>query len=360
MELRRTPLFDAHTARDATFTDFGGWEMPVSFESIKTEHAAVREDVGLFDVSHMGEIEVTGPDAMDLCQRLVTNDVSTLAVGRARYAAVTDEDGIILDDIMIYRLAEQRFLFVPNAGKDDWMADRWADHRERWDYEAEITNRTTEFGMLALQGPAADTALRDAGCDPDTIDRRDIVESAVAGIECFVAGTGYTGENGYELLVPWEEAETVDDAIEATRCGLGARDTLRLEMGYLLAGNEFDHESNPRTPLEARISFAVDLESTPHFVGRDVLAEQQESGPDSLLVGIELDERGVPRTGYVITDREGSEIGIVTSGTMSPSLGKPIGLGYVEAPFAEPETGIAVRIRDDERMARIVSPPFKR
>lgn len=358
MDLRRTPLYDRHAAHDPTFTDFGGWEMPVSFDSIKAEHGAVREDVGAFDVSHMGEIEVTGPDALRLCQQLTTNDVEALDTGRAHYAAVTDEDGVILDDIMLYRLEEDRYLFVPNAGKDEWMYDRWTEHRDGWGLDADIDNRTSDFGMLAVQGPSADTALGDAGVDTDHIDRRDIVEVSIDGVDCWVSGTGYTGENGYEILAPWDDAGTVDAAIDATRCGLGARDTLRLEMGYLLAGNEFDHESNPRTPLEARIDFAVDLEATPHFVGHDVLVEQRDAGPDELLVGFRLEDRGVPRSGYAITDGEGTEIGAVTSGTVSPTLGEPIGLGYVESAFSTPETTIAVDVRGTERMARIVTPPF--
>ena len=358
MDLRRTPLYDRHAASDATFTDFGGWEMPVSYDSIKTEHAAVREDVGVFDVSHMGQISVSGPDALELTQRLTSNDVTAISVGRAQYSTVLDEDGIMLDDIMIYRLGGDRYLFIPNAGKDEWMHDRWETHADHWDLDAEVTNETTSFGMLAVQGPSADAALSGAGVDPDDIDKRDIIETTVGDVTCWVAGTGYTGEDGYEILAPWDDTDTVDAAIDATRCGLGARDTLRLEMGYCLAGNEFDHESNPRTPLEARLDFVVDLDATPTFVGHGAIADQHENGPEELLVGFELEERGVARTGYTIRDREGTDIGSVTSGTMSPTLGTPIGLGYVKTAFSAAETDVSIDIRGTDRMARIVTPPF--
>lgn len=358
MDLRRTPLYERHDARGASFTDFGGWEMPVSFDSISTEHAAVRENVGVFDVSHMGEIAVQGPDAAELCQRLTTNDVMALQAGRAQYSAVTDESGILLDDIMLYRMGPDSYLFVPNAGKDDWMTTRWRTHAREWELNVDIENRTDSLGMLAVQGPAAADALAAAGCPTDDIARRDIVEGDVDGITCQIAGTGYTGEAGYELLVPWEDLAAVDAAIEATPCGLGARDTLRLEMGYVLAGNEFHHEDNPRTPLEAGLDFIVDLEAEPGFVGRDALREQREQGPAEVLVGFILEERGIPRAGYDICNPAGEVIGSVTSGTMSPTASIPIGLGYVAASYAASDTEVGVTIRGENKKARIVTPPF--
>lgn len=358
MSLRRTPLYERHADHDATFTDFGGWEMPVSFDSITTEHAAVREDVGVFDVSHMGEIEVGGPDAARLCQRLTTNNVLSLEPGDSHYSTVVDSEGIILDDILLYCLEPDRFLFVPNAGKDEWMSERWLDHRDEWDLDASVENRTESFGMLAVQGPNARITLEEAGVGVEDIGRGEIVRTEIAGVACWIAGTGYTGEDGCEIIAPWGNTSRIAAQIDATPCGLGCRDTLRLEMGYVLAGNEFEHETNPRTPIEARLDFVVDFDAEPPFVGRETLLDQYENGPDDLLVGFEMEERGVPRAGYDVTDTDGAVIGTVTSGTMSPTLGTPIGLGYVKADAAPAETSIGIAIRGEERKARIVTPPF--
>ncbi len=359
MTLRRTPLYDVHQEREARLTEFGGWEMPVQFDSIRTEHTAVRTDVGMFDVSHMGEIEVSGPDAIELCQRLTTNDVDSLDIGRAQYAAVTDEAGIMLDDIMLFRLAADRILFVPNAGTDTMMARRWRDHRDRWDLDADVENRTEAFGMMAVQGPSATDALSDAGIpEAGELSKHAITELAVEDITCLCARTGYTGENGYELLVPWDDTPAIEARIDAVPCGLGARDTLRLEMGYLLAGNEFDAEDDPRTPLEAGIEFAVSLESTPRFVGADALREQRDAGPAQRLRGIRMLDRGIPRSGYAVLDTAGAEIGQVTSGTMSPTLGEAIGLAYINTDAAGAGDDIHIDIRGNGKKARIEAPPF--
>lgn len=359
MTLRRSPLYGRHAAREADFTEFGGWDMPVTFDGIRTEHAAVREAVGTFDVSHMGEIVVAGADAEELCQRLTTNDVSALAPGRAHYSTVTNDRGEILDDIMLFRLAADRLLFVPNAGKDEAMATRWREHRSAWELDATVDNRTDEFAMLAVQGPEAVATLAEAGvASPDEIPKHGIESRDVAGVTCWCARTGYTGEDGFELLVPWDESPAVDEAIPGQRCGLGARDTLRLEMGYLLAGNEFDQADNPRTPLEAGLEFVLDLDARPRFVGHQALVDQREAGPAQRLVGIRMRERGIPRTGYAIVDGDGEDIGEVTSGTMSPTLDEPIGLGYVDVEQATAGTDVGVRIRGARKKARIVTPPF--
>lgn len=359
MTLRRSPLYDQHEARGARFTGFGGWEMPVTFDSIRVEHEAVREAVGTFDVSHMGEIEVAGADAVELCQRLTTNDVAGLDEGEAHYSTVLMEDGIILDDVMLYRLAADRILFVPNAGKDEIMTDRWCEHRDAWGLEADVDNRTEAFGMLAIQGPDAVDAVTEAGiANPDDIAKHAIASREMGDTTGWCARTGYTGEDGFELLVPWEEMPAVDDAIPGQRCGLGARDTLRLEKGYALAGNEFDAESNPRTPVEAGLTFVVDFDVTPRFVGYDVLREQHETGPAERLIGLRMLERGIPRAGYAVTDGAGDTIGEVTSGTMSPTLGEAIALAYVEAGHVEVGSDVAVLVRGAEKKARIVTPPF--
>ncbi|MDG5760464.1 glycine cleavage system aminomethyltransferase GcvT [Natronococcus sp. A-GB1] len=361
MPLQTPPLRGIHADRGAKFTEFGGWDMPVEFDSIQTEHRAVREDVGIFDVSHMGQIHVTGPDATTLMQRLTTNDVTRLEVGDAQYAAITDEDGVIIDDTVVYRLPDEdgdaTYLFVPNAGTDEATHERWIGYRNEFDLEATVDNQTDEYAMFALQGPNAADLLEDVSEDaPTELGRFEATGATVAGVECWTARTGYTGEDGFEIVVPWSEAETVWSRLECQPCGLGARDTLRIEAGLLLAGQEFDLESNPRTPYEAGIGFAVDLDT--EFVGRDALIEANEDGIEEQLVGFQLIDRGVPRHGYDITNAEGRVVGEVTSGTMSPTLEQPIGLGYVPVKYADPGTTLQVVVRGRSKKARVETTPF--
>jgi len=372
MTARKPPLYDVHADRGARFTDFGGWEMPVQFDSINTEHESVRGSVGKFDVSHMGQIEVTGPDAAELTDRLVTNEIAGIDTGRAQYAAITDSAGTMLDDTVCYRLADERVLFVPNAGHDAETADRWRAHRDEWNLDAEVENATTNWVMFAIQGPDAETLLADAvSADESTADGPDdetseltvrdlgffrVIETAIAGVGCLLARTGYTGEDGFEVLCPAESAERVWETFDCQPCGLGARDTLRIEAGLLLSGQDFHHEENPRNPFEADVGFAVDLDT--EFVGRDALARVAETGPDERLVGFELETRGVPRHGYDITDSDGTTVGTVTSGTVSPTLSTPIGMGYVPTEFAEPGTEIAVLVRGEPKEARTRALPF--
>ncbi|PSP99707.1 glycine cleavage system protein T [Halobacteriales archaeon QS_4_70_19] len=389
MPLRTPPLRELHADRGATFTEFGGWDMPVEFDSIRTEHAAVRESAGLFDVSHMGEIIVSGPDATTLTDRLVTNDVAALDAGEAVYAAITDEDGVMHDDTVVYRLpadetdraaaAAPAYLFVPNAGHDEWAHGRWCDSRDEWGLDATVENVTDDWAMFALQGPAALdhlAAATDATPDPG---RFEIVGATVAGVECLVARTGYTGEDGVELLVPWAEAGTVwtaftgpvaaaddtegeqpadgsagDDRVRP--CGLGSRDTLRIEAGFLLSGQDFHPEDEPRNPYEAGIGFVVKLDT--EFVGRDALEGVEAEGVDEQFVGIRLVERGVPRNGYDITNTDGKVIGSVTSGTMSPTLDEPVGMGYVPTEYADPGTTVRVVVRGQQKKARVRTLPF--
>ena len=371
MALRQSPLSDAHAERGAKTTDFGGWEMPVEFDSIRDEHEAVRTAAGKFDVSHMSELLVAGPEATELTDRLVTNDVRRRARGEACYAAICDDAGVMLDDTVVYHLPddwlEGSHLVVPNAGHDAQMADRWRDHRDEWGLDATVDNRTESLAMIAVQGPDAPDVLAaetdDAGDDDgpggdadaslDALGRFEATVAAVAGVECLVANTGYTGESGFELLAPWDRATEVWDALDCQPCGLGARDTLRLEMGFLLSGQDFHPEENPRTPFEADIGFAVDLDA--EFVGRDALA--RESDPDERLQGIRLEARGVPREGYPVTTPDGDPLGTVTSGTMSPTLGAGIGLAYLPADL-EPGTEIVVEIRDEGKEARTCATPF--
>ncbi|ADJ14740.1 glycine cleavage system aminomethyltransferase GcvT [Halalkalicoccus jeotgali] len=356
MSEQEPPLYTTHEERGAKFTPFGGWAMPVEFDSIRTEHEAVRESAGIFDVSHMGEIEVSGPDAATLLQGLTTNDVESLSVGRAQYSTITNEEGVILDDTVIYRLAEEEFLFIPNAGHDGEMEERWVEHRAEWDLDCAVENRTDEWAMFAIQGPdAAALVSKAAGEGLRDLSRFSITRAEVAGTECLFARTGYTGEDGYEALVPWDGAEGVWEEFDCQPCGLGARDTLRIEAGFLLSGQDFHSEENPRNPYEARVGFTVDLDT--EFVGRDALARVDENGPEELFVGIRLEERGIPRQCYEIR-ADGEPVGEVTSGTMSPTLGEPIGLGYVPTDYAEEGTEVAVRIRGTDKRARIEAPGF--
>jgi aminomethyltransferase len=365
MGLRTPPLRDAHADLDATFTDFGGWEMPVEFDSIRREHAAVRERAGIFDVSHMSELEVTGPDATALLQRLTTNDVTALAPGDSQYAAITTADGVMLDDTVVYRLPagvrddDEAYLFVPNAGHDAEMLDRWTSHRDEWGLDATVVNATEEWAMFAVQGPDSPGLVADAvGAAPD-LDRFEMAAATLADTSVLLARTGYTGEVGYEVLCPWDDAARVwdtfvDDACPP--CGLGARDTLRIEMGFLLSGQDFDPEDEPRNPYEAGIGFTVALDTD--FVGRDALARVADEGPDETFVGIELVDRGIARHGYPLTNDAGDEVGHVTSGTMSPTLSKAVALGYLPTAYADPGRAVHVVVRGDEKRARIVAPPF--
>jgi len=353
MSLRQPPL-----AHETQTTAFGGWEMPVEFDSIRTEHAAVRESVGKFDVSHMGQVTVSGPDADELLQRLTTNDVFALAPGEAQYAAVTDERGVMLDDTVVYHLPEshdEAYLFIPNAGHDAELYERWVTHRDGWGLDATVHNRTEQYAMVAVQGPDAPATLgAETDLDLGALSRFDVAAGSVAGVEALVARTGYTGETGFELLCSWGAADRLWEVLDCQPCGLGARDTLRLEMGFLLSGQEFHPDENPRTPYEAGIGFVVDRDTG--FVGSDALAGAGE--PTERLTGVVLRERGVPRSGYAVTAPDGERLGTVTSGTMSPTLNEPIALAYLPREYAGTEQPVQVLIRDEPKNAHTMPTPF--
>ncbi|GAB6880250.1 glycine cleavage system aminomethyltransferase GcvT [Halorubrum gandharaense] len=380
---RTPPLHGGHEERGATFTDFGGWAMPVDFDGIREEHAAVREAVGIFDVSHMGEIEVAGPDATTLLNRLTTNDVTALDPGDSQYAAVTTEDGVMLDDTVVYRLpdgteagtavegvaevgedldaaeGEPAYLFIPNAGHDEGMYERWVDYRDEHGLDADVVNTTTDWAMFAVQGPESPDTLDDATATGGVVDlsKFEATVADVDGVTSWVARTGYTGEDGFEVLCPADEAEAAWAAFDGVQpCGLGARDTLRTEMGFLLSGQDFHPEEEPRTPYEAGIGFVVKLDT--EFVGRDALEAQKEEGVDEKFTGVKLLERGVPRNGYAVTDGDLTRIGHLTSGTMSPTLDEPIGLGYLRTEYIEDGERVSVVVRGEEKRAEVVTPPF--
>jgi aminomethyltransferase len=353
-ELRRTPLYDAHRAAGAKLVPFAGFEMPVSYAGVREEHLAVREDVGVFDVSHMGEVETRGPESARLLQQALSNDVEAIGVGGAQYSCLCREDGGILDDLFSYRLADDRFLTVTNAANRDtdfeWLADHAGGH------DAELRDAGDDYAMLAVQGPRA-RALVGGLADGELPARMHTAELEIAGTRALVCGTGYTGEDGVELLLDpgaasgvWEELV----AGGATPAGLGARDTLRLEVCFHLYGNDMTAERNP---IEAGLGWCC-KEAT-GFIGSDAVASARAEGTAERLVPFVLTERGIPRQhNRILLDSE--PVGEVTSGTHSPSLGVGIGMGYVRADLAEPGTELAVDVRGKLRAARVESKPLYR
>jgi aminomethyltransferase len=357
---RRTALFEAHRTLGARIVEFAGWDMPVSYTGALDEHRAVRTRCGLFDVSHMGEIELRGVGAGTLCQDLTVNDVSRLGDGDGQYSVLCNATGGVLDDLVLFRRAADRFVLVVNAANTvadlAWIAARAPDHVAVHDVSAETA-------LLALQGPDAERALRTlTALDLTAMRPFTMREGAIAGVHALVSRTGYTGEDGFELFVPVAEARAVWNAVLAAvrrrgglPCGLAARDTLRLEAGLPLCGTDMDEGT---TPLEAGIGWVVKLRKA-SFVGRDALVRQAEGRISRRLVGLQLCEPGIPRHGHAVW-RDGVRIGTVTSGTKSPTLGTFIGMAYVDAGSTRPGTAVAVEIRDRRLAAHVVERPFYR
>ncbi len=359
MECARTPLYEAHRALGAKVVPFAGWEMPLSYRGPAEEHRAVREHCGLFDVSHMGEVELRGPGAMALAQQLTVNDVERLGDGDGQYTVLCNPDGGVIDDLIIYRLGSERLLLVVNAsgtpGDLAWIRSHAGD--------VTVVDRSAELALLALQGPDAERALRTL--TPANLSAQrpfTLVEAPVAGIPAMLSRTGYTGEDGFEIFVDAGAARDLWDAVLAAAerhggmpAGLAARDTLRLEAGLPLNGTDMDTTT---TPLEARLDWVVKLRK-PEFIGRSVLAAQAANGPPRRLVGVRLDEAGIPRQGYPVW-RGGERVGVVTSGTKSPSLGTFIGMAYVAAPATATGTALDVEIRGRRVPATVVDRPFYR
>ena len=346
--LRRTPLFDRHEQAGARLVPFAGWEMPVQYEGIRQEHVAVRTDAGMFDVSHMGQIETSGPGAERLLQRLVSNDVTKIAERGAQYSVLCREDGGVLDDLFTYRLGTDRFLTVTNAAGHERDLAWFREHAEGFD--AEVKDAHADWAMLAVQGPTARAALGRLA-DGELPRRMRTAELRIAGVPCLVCGTGYTGEDGCEVMIPPDDAGAVWDALargEVTPAGLGARDTLRLEVCYPLHGNDISPE---RTPIEAGLSFACALEKD--FTGVEILRRQKHEGPDEKLVAFVMAEKAIPRPGMTIA--EGGE---VTSGSLSPMLNRGIGLAYVPAGLAQPDTEVTIDVRGRSKRARVVRKPI--
>ncbi len=360
-ELLRTPLHDVHVRLGSKLVPFAGFEMPVLYRSMLDEHRAVRERAGLFDVSHMGEIVLRGPDALRAVQRLVTNDLASCAVGQAMYAAVCNERGGIVDDVVVYRRAPDDFLVCVNASNREkdfrWFAERTKDLRS-----LELRDEGGDWAQLALQGPRAQAILsRLTKLDLASIGSYRFAQGEVAGRSALVARTGYTGEDGFEIFCAPKDAVPVWDALmEAgapdglTPCGLGARDSLRTEMKYCLYGNDIDDET---TPLEAGLGWIVKLGKGEPFIGAEALRAEKAAGLPRKLVGFRLLEKGIPRHGYpVLVD--GKRVSEVRSGTLSPTLDLPIGMAYLPADRAELGSRFAVEIRGRAVPAEVVPTPF--
>lgn len=350
--LKRTPLYDVHVAAGARFAPFAGYEMPVSYAGIREEHLAVRERSGIFDVSHMGEIETEGPEALELLQRLLTNDVSKIALGGAQYSCLCREDGAVLDDLFTYRLGEDRFLTVTNASNHERDFDWFAAHSDEFD--AEVRDVADQYAMLAVQGPDARAALVEAlGIElPPRMHVAEIGFGSVWGLAC---GTGYTGEDGVELIIaPGVALDVWGRLIDlgVTPAGLAARDTLRLEVCFHLYGNDLSTE---RTPIEAGLDWCCKEETG--FVGAEAVAAVRQAGPEERLTPFALTGPGIPRQGNAVL-AAGEPVGEVTSGTLSPCLGAGIGMAYVRADLAEPGTELEIDVRGKRRPALVKAKPL--
>lgn len=358
--MKNTALTPTHEALGAKIVPFAGYNMPVSYEGVNAEHETVRKGVGVFDVSHMGEFLISGPTALDLIQKVTSNDASKLTIGKAQYSCLPNETGGIVDDLIVYRLKEDQYLLVVNAAniEKDWK------HISKYnaDFNADMRNISEGYSLLAIQGPKAVEAMQAlTSVDLSAIKFYNFVVGDFAGIpHVIISATGYTGSGGFEIYCKNEEVKQIWDkvfeagaAYDIKPIGLAARDTLRLEMGYCLYGNDINDETSP---LEAGLGWITKF--TKDFVNSEALKEEKEQGSERKLIAFTLDERGIPRHDYDIVDAQGKIIGVVTSGTMSPSLGKGIGLGYVPTDLSLLGTKINIQIRKKSVPATVVKLPF--
>jgi aminomethyltransferase len=357
---RRTPLYDAHRRLGARLVDFAGWEMPVAYDDAADEHRAVRTCCGLFDVSHMGELRVHGRDAGRVWQRLTTNDVCRLGDGDAQYTICCGEAGGVLDDLVLYRFAEDDYLAVVNASNTGTMR-AWVE--ERCSGHAAFADESADWALLAVQGPRAVDVMRAVGPVDPSQRSFTVRRGEIAGIAVWLSRTGYTGEDGFEVLVPSAGAPSVWSAVLDEVCaaggrpaGLAARDTLRLEAALPLCGSDMGPDT---TPLQAGLGWVVRFEDGNDFIGRPALEVERAAGPARRLVCFELEGAGVPRHGYEVR-HDDVRVGLVTSGARSPTLGRFIGMAYVPAPCASPGTEIAVVVRGRSVPGRVVRRPFYR
>jgi aminomethyltransferase len=355
LEPKKTPLYEKHVVLGGSMVEFGGFSMPLKFSGIVEEHTAVRKSVGVFDVSHMGEFKVSGDAALEFLNMVTTNDVSALEPYQVQYSAILNEDGGIIDDLVLYRRAADYLLVVNaiNTARDyEWLSSRLIDG-------ARLDNVSDEIGQIAVQGPMAERLMGPlAGDDLSRLGYYRAMESTVAGVKCLVSRTGYTGEDGFEVYADASAAPRVWDAVftgspAPVPCGLGARDTLRLEMAFRLHGNDMDETT---TPLEAGLGWIVKMEKG-CFVGSEVLAGQKRDGLKRRMVGLKSSNRRFPRRGCSVWVGE-EKVGSVTSGGFSPSLGCGIALAYVAAPFAKRDSDFRIEVRGEKVKAEYVKGPF--
>lgn len=353
--MKNTALTATHEALGAKMVPFAGYLMPVQYEGVNIEHETVRKNVGVFDVSHMGEFLIEGPNALNLIQKTCSNDASKLTVGKAQYSYIPNETGGIVDDLIVYRIKDESYLLVVNASniEKDW---NWLEAKN--DVGANMRNLSEDYSLLAIQGPKAVALMQNLSShDLAAIKFYHFIIGDFAGIEnVIISATGYTGSGGFEIYCKNSEVKQIWDAVTnagAKPIGLAARDTLRLEMGYCLYGNDIDETTSP---IEAGLGWVTKF--TKKFTNSEALENEKKQNPERKLIAFQLDERGIPRQGYDIVDNQGKKIGNVTSGTMSPMLGKGIGLGYVPTVFAEPNSKINIQIRKNAIPATVVKLPF--
>lgn len=357
--MKKTALSHVHESLGAKMVPFAGYSMPVSYEGVNAEHQTVRESVGVFDVSHMGEFLIEGPEALALIQRVTSNDASKLVDGQAQYSCLPNDKGGIVDDLIVYRLNAEKWLLVVNASNIDKDWEWISSHNSMG---ASMRNLSEDYSLLAIQGPKAAKAMQPlTSVDLEAIKFYTFEVADFAGIEyVIISATGYTGSGGFEIYCKNSEVEQVwNKVMEAGAeygikpIGLAARDTLRLEMGYCLYGNDIDDGTSP---LEAGLGWITKF--TKDFVNSENLAAEKAAGPANRLVGFEMQEKAIPRKDYPILDSDGNQVGRVTSGTMSPSLGKGVGMGYVPSDLKAPGTEIHIQIRKKTVPATIVKLPF--
>ncbi len=357
--MKNTALTSTHEALGAKMVSFAGYNMPVQYEGVNIEHETVRKSVGVFDVSHMGEFLIEGEHALDLIQKVSSNDASKLTIGKAQYSCLPNDEGGIVDDLIIYKIKEATYLMVVNASniEKDW---EWI--RSKNDVGATMRNLSEDYALLAIQGPKAVEAMQAiTSQDLSTIKFYNFVVGNFAGIDhVIISATGYTGSGGFEIYCKNSEVKQIWDSVfeaganyDIKPIGLAARDTLRLEMGYCLYGNDIDDTTSP---IEAGLGWVCKF--TKEFTNSKALEAEKQRGSKRKLIAFKLDERGIPRQGYDIVDGNGNKIGIVTSGTMSPSLGKGIGLGYVPTVFADVNSKINIQIRKNAVPATVIKLPF--
>ena len=359
--MNKTALFDKHVSLGAKIVPFAGFEMPVQYSGVTEEHFAVREKVGLFDVSHMGQFFVEGPKALDLLQYITTNDVSTLENGKAQYSCLPNGNGGIVDDLIVYKMADEKYFVVVNASNIDKDWAHFSKYNEK--FGATLTNISDETSLIAIQGPKAlETMQKLTDVNLSEVPYYNFTVGTIAGVnDVIISNTGYTGSGGFEIYFKNEDAVKLWDALtEAGEefgiipCGLAARDTLRLEKGFCLYGNDIDDTTSP---LEGGLGWITKLDKG-DFVDKEVIAKQKEEGVTRKLVGFELLDKGVPRHDYPVVDAEGNVIGKVTSGTQSPMRKVGVGLAYVAKPHFKIGSEIFIQVRNKNLAAKVVKLPF--